>query len=471
VLAPTPYVDGISDQNLAVWDEELSGSYFSRSFAAVWIRSGHLRFARYFTPWTIMRESDSAQREAFEAWLTRASSLGLTPVVALTSYPGEPRPASSAEYGAELAKILASYGPPYLEPWNEPNGQGEEAPAAAAHFFNEAYALCARDGCTPIAGDFQDGPGMGMSMATYETKYEQQLKPRNPPDWGVHPYFALNDGADSEISEFRSHLPGGAIHHEIWFTEVGAYKCYYHGSQRVEPGEAQQALQSQFLVNQLMPTVQPVHVFYYYLIPTAAGQPACTQHPYEADDALYVPEKDSQVPAAPRPAAAMVFDNKWLPWAYTEGGARDRGSSATLTGSVYPGGFQSGILDTKYHFEFGPSASYGSYSAGGDAGSALGRRIVGMRASGLRPRTTYHYRLVAWNAEGTSYGSDYTLGTEPGSSGSTVVAAANNVTVQTLEPVAGGVEDWLDKLLGEPGGDYPPILRQISELGGERPGE
>jgi hypothetical protein len=287
--AGTVYVDGISDQNLALWDEGLSSTYLSRSFGATWVGDGHIRFARYFTPWTIMRESDRAQREAFEAWLTRARSLELTPVVALTSYPGEPRPASSAEYGAELAKILASYELPYLEPWNEPNGQGGESPAAAAHLFNEAYSLCAKDACTPIAGDFQDGPGMGMSMVTYETKYEQQLNPKNPPNWGVHPYFALNNGASSEIAQFRSHLPGAGVRDQIWFTEVGAYKCYYHGSQRLEPGEEEQALRAQYLVDNLMPVVQPVHVCYYYFAPPGGGQPACTQHPYEADDALAQP--------------------------------------------------------------------------------------------------------------------------------------------------------------------------------------
>jgi hypothetical protein len=449
--AGTAYVDGISDQNLALWSGGPSTTYFSRSFAATWIGGGHIRFARYFTPWTIMRESQREQREAFEAWLTRARGLGLTPVVALTSYPGEPKPASPTEYGAQLRKILAAYKLPYLEPWNEPNGQGEESPAAAAHLFNEAYSLCVRQGCTAIAGDFQDGPGMGMSMVAYETKYEQQLNPSNPPNWGVHPYFALNNGADSEISQFEAHLPGGGAHDQIWFTEVGAYKCYYHGSERVEPGESEQALRAQYLVDQLMPVMKPVHVFYYYFIPTPSGQPACTQHPYEADDALYVSGRNSGAPAAPRPAAAMIFDNKWLPWAYTEGAWRGLSprvaawggsSSATLTGNVYPGGFENGLLDTRYHFEFGTTSSYGSYSTEGDAGSSLGRKPVSAQVIGLRARVTYHYRLVAWNSEGASYGDGYTLGNGAGSSGPSVEAGNANPPAQLLAPLAGGLGNW-----------------------------
>jgi hypothetical protein len=462
--AGTVYVDGVSEQNLALCCGALSSSYFSRSFGASWIRDGHIRFARYFTPWTIMRESDRGQRESFEAWLRRASSLGLTPVVALTSYPGEPRPASAAEYGAELTKVLDTYRLPYLEPWNEPNGQGEERPAAAAHLFNEAYSLCAKEGCTAIAGDFQDGPGMGMTMARYETEYERQLDPKNPPNWGVHPYFALNNSRDSELAEFESRLPVGGGHDQIWFTEVGAYKCYYHGSQRVELGEAEQALRAQYLVDQLMPVLKPLHVFYYYFIPSVSGQPACTEHPYEADDALYVASANSAAPAVPRPAAAMIFDNKWLPWAYTEGGSRaaassDRSSNATLTGSVYPGGFENDLLDTRYHFELGTNTSYGSYSAEGDAGSALGRKIASARVSGLRPGATYHYRLVAWNAEGTSYGGDYTLGSSAGSSGPAVEEPNTNMSAELLAPAARVLESWPNRL-GESGAEYLPLLTQ-----------
>jgi hypothetical protein len=254
-------------------------------------------------------------------------------------------------------------------------------------------------------------------MVEYEAQYEQQLDPKNPSNWGVHPYFALNDGARSELAGFRSHLPGGGVSDQIWFTEVGAYNCYYRGSKRVQSGESQQAAQAQFLVDQLMPALQPAHVFYYYFLPPGAGQPPCTEHPYEADDALYVPGPTPNLPAGPRPAAAMIFDNKWLPWAYTETGSRGPSASATLSGSVYPGGSQSGLLETRYHFEFGPSASYGFYSAEGDAGSARGRRMASVQVSGLQPRATYHYRLVAWNSEGTSYGGDYILGTETASSG------------------------------------------------------
>jgi hypothetical protein len=81
-----------------------------------------------------------------------------------------------------------------------------------------------------------------------------------------------------------------------------------------------------------------------------------------------------------------------------------------VTGRVDPGGF----FDTRYHFEYGLTSAYGSFSAEADAGSGSGAIAVGSAISGLTPGLTYHYRVVAWNKEGTSeegpgVGSDRTL--------------------------------------------------------------
>jgi hypothetical protein len=49
--------------------------------------------------------------------------------------------------------------------------------------------------------------------------------------------------------------------------------------------------------------------------------------------------------------------------------------------------------------------------------------VTGALAS-LAPATTYHYRLVATNASGTSYGYDFTLGTAAGPASDTVTTVA-----------------------------------------------
>lgn len=88
--------------------------------------------------------------------------------------------------------------------------------------------------------------------------------------------------------------------------------------------------------------------------------------------------------------------------------ARDVGTaSATLAGTVTPFGLQ-----TTYHFEYGLTDQYGATLPTGHdetAGAQRPPRLVSIGAGGLQPNTLYHYRLVATNASGTSYGQDQTL--------------------------------------------------------------
>ena len=84
-------------------------------------------------------------------------------------------------------------------------------------------------------------------------------------------------------------------------------------------------------------------------------------------------------------------------------------SGATLNGSVDPAG-----QATTYQFSYGTTTNYGSVapSPAGYAGGP-GTRPVTESASltGLRPGTTYHYRIEATNATGTTYGPDQTFTT------------------------------------------------------------
>ena len=78
--------------------------------------------------------------------------------------------------------------------------------------------------------------------------------------------------------------------------------------------------------------------------------------------------------------------------------------AATLTGSLAPNGF-----DTHYFFEWGATTSYGNSSPeppGVDAGAAKGTAAAETSLAGLTPNTTYHYRLVASNSFGTTFGAD-----------------------------------------------------------------
>jgi hypothetical protein len=78
-------------------------------------------------------------------------------------------------------------------------------------------------------------------------------------------------------------------------------------------------------------------------------------------------------------------------------------STATLTGAIDPRGWE-----TTYHFEYGASTGYGSQWPTVDVplGGLTGSQGIVTYLQNLQPGTVYHYRLVAANAGGTTYGSD-----------------------------------------------------------------
>ena len=73
--------------------------------------------------------------------------------------------------------------------------------------------------------------------------------------------------------------------------------------------------------------------------------------------------------------------------------SRSPALSATVAGGVEPDGLQ-----TSYLVEFGKSTAYGHSSPSASAGAGQANVAVRATLTGLRPRTVYHYRLVAINA-------------------------------------------------------------------------
>ena len=89
-------------------------------------------------------------------------------------------------------------------------------------------------------------------------------------------------------------------------------------------------------------------------------------------------------------------------------GAADIGErAATLNAEIDPG-----FRATTYHFEYGLTIAYGTNTA---ESSSIGSDNVLHRVSsplaGVRPESTYHYRVVATNEIGTTFGPDETFTT------------------------------------------------------------
>jgi phosphodiesterase/alkaline phosphatase D-like protein len=99
-------------------------------------------------------------------------------------------------------------------------------------------------------------------------------------------------------------------------------------------------------------------------------------------------------------------------------------TSATLNATVNPEDEAVGDC----HFEYGPTETYGSSAPCASLpGSGTSPVAVSAALTGLGGSTTYHFRVVATNPTGTSYGADATLTTTPTQPPSVVTSAATAV--------------------------------------------
>jgi hypothetical protein len=111
-------------------------------------------------------------------------------------------------------------------------------------------------------------------------------------------------------------------------------------------------------------------------------------------------------------------------------------TTATLPGTVNPEG-----LETTYYYQYGTTTSYGGNAPsvqGVAAGSGSSAVPAPIGISGLVPATTYHYRLAATNADGTTYSTDKTFTTALRTPPVVSTGEASNVTLTTAT-VAGTI--------------------------------
>ena len=102
-------------------------------------------------------------------------------------------------------------------------------------------------------------------------------------------------------------------------------------------------------------------------------------------------------------------------------------SSASLNGSVTPGGVAANVS-----FQWGSTSSYGNTTS---SVSVSGARAVDEHVTvrGLKPSTTYHFRIVATSANGTAYGSDGVFTTAKPTVETQTLSQAKSEARQTLQ--------------------------------------
>lgn len=440
--AGTPYVDGISDQNLGLWNgdfQDPSGAFtmpFDEFFSSAWVGtspSQHLRYARFVTAPDAVAQGGTCLSNLTTWFDYVTQTLHLIPVIAVWDVAeggcaddGAP---STADYGTDVTALLdyldSQYigtGVPYLEAWNEPNGSGISAAQAAA-YWTAANSVCESGQCTAIAGDFvDDDPDQAQPsfsagcpqtltynthLAPYESAYVEALGGAVPAIWGFHPYFAVNCEQDGSVTTFEQGLPASTPPTpppEIWFTEVAAWECVR--GQSTPRGNAAQTAGAEYLVDTLMASsapLAPAHVFWYEM---AAPNYTLDCSKY-SDSELYEASSSGGYLTA-RPAAGVIFGTG--PLAAQSGPASGvSGSQATLSGTVA----LAGADDTTYWFEYGPTTAYGSTTPPVTLGPGLGSQVVSATIAGLAPGVADHYSLVV---------------SDPDESGFTPIAGPDMVT-------------------------------------------
>ncbi len=96
-----------------------------------------------------------------------------------------------------------------------------------------------------------------------------------------------------------------------------------------------------------------------------------------------------------------------FPTATTDSATNITANSATLNATVNPNG-----SETTVYFEWGIDTSYGNSTPAQSIGSGTDDVSITADITGLSPSTIYHYRVVATNAGGTSYGDDISFTTQ-----------------------------------------------------------
>jgi hypothetical protein len=115
-------------------------------------------------------------------------------------------------------------------------------------------------------------------------------------------------------------------------------------------------------------------------------------------------------------------------------------TSATVNGTVNPNS-----EDTTYHFEYGPTTAYGTSTANQGPVNGKKGKSASANLTQLAPSTTYHYRLVAANASGTTPGADMSFTTlaagqaPPGGNAVTIGATPPSVLFGGATTIAGQV--------------------------------
>jgi Divergent InlB B-repeat domain len=117
-------------------------------------------------------------------------------------------------------------------------------------------------------------------------------------------------------------------------------------------------------------------------------------------------------------------------------------SSVTTTSAQLNSTVNANGASTTFYYQWGTTTSYGNTTP---TGSTSGSLTVNYSLTGLTPNTTYHYRIVASNSGGPSYGGDQYFTTSPSVNGLTIIPIFDSSI--TSDPQAATIEATINSAI------------------------
>jgi hypothetical protein len=159
------------------------------------------------------------ERELVDNWMRAAGAAGVEPFVTFGHSRVHPRKLPSvAEFRSAFTAFRKRY--PQVRvyaAWNEINHASQPTsknPARAAQYYNVVKAECG--GCTVLAGDLLDQPGMTRYLARYRRGLDG-----TPSIWGLHNYADANRFRKSGLGALLRAVKG-----DVWLTETGGIVAF-----------------------------------------------------------------------------------------------------------------------------------------------------------------------------------------------------------------------------------------------------
>jgi len=134
---------------------------------------------------------------------------------------------------------------------------------------------------------------------------------------------------------------------------------------------------------------------------------------------------------------------------FTTSGAPDArtgpATAVTAAGATLNGSIDARSRTTTWYFEYGTTTGYGTRGTTHTATTRTGDQNVSGAVTGLKPATTYHFRVVATNDAGLARGSDQTFVTATPPvpvTGAAIVASSGTVTLIGSVQTNGVATSW-----------------------------